>query len=110
MTHYRLPICMPMNVYEQLPNQHSSCEATEEELAEAGKPNKAKAKTSSRPVATPARTETKAAEPGSGNPGPMKRHRGKQPDPDKDRQIEELKKASLDFACATWLSHRFSQI
>ena len=54
-----------------------------------------------RPVATPARNSREPhqeSEPGSGNPAKLKRHRSKLPDPDKDRQIEELKKAGLLMA------------
>ncbi|CAK8993376.1 Uncharacterized protein SCF082_LOCUS3479 [Durusdinium trenchii] len=52
-----------------------------------------------RPVATPVRpgqvqsSSVPSPQGASGNPALQKRQRGKQPDPDKDRQIEELKKA-----------------
>jgi len=48
------------------------------------------------PVATPARGASKPPHPrtpGSGNPAETKRMRGKNQDPDKDRVIQELRKA-----------------
>ena len=57
-----------------------------------------------RPVATPVRKghapsvegpEPTPAHGASGNPAAKKRHRMKQPDEDKDRQIHELKQARL---------------
>lgn len=72
-------------------------EATEEELQHAKTPrvNGKDSRKHSRPAATPSRARPgpEASEPNSGNPAELKRHRMKRPDPDKDRQIAELKKA-----------------
>jgi hypothetical protein len=96
---------------------HDFVEAPEEEVKKAKSAAKSKPKVSKevskgsvtsppsqRPVATPVRKgaaptlEAPEATPtlgASGNPAEKKRHRVKQPDEDKDRQIDELKKARL---------------
>lgn len=105
-------------MYLILPYKKSIPEATEEEVqgrlkAKTDKP-KGKSKTDQktptpstqvekqcktpRAVATPARSKSTEQPPNtpeqtSGNPALKKRHRSKIPDPDKDRQIAELKKA-----------------
>lgn len=81
---------------------HCFFEATDEELLKQKKGSRKEAK--AKPVATPVRTATKAPPPkglqpsekdapSSGNPAAYKRMKGKTADPDKDRVIEELRKA-----------------